>query len=66
MTVSVRLRAGLTPAVTAGPWIKALLAWGSLVALALFGALLRVRRRRDTAGHTKTPAPEGTGVSEKA
>jgi len=43
--------------------VKALLAWGSLVALAVFGTLISLRRRRDAAAHTKTPAPEGTGVS---
>lgn len=66
MLSDVPLRTGLTPAVTLGPWIKLLLAWGSLLALAVFGALVAVRRRRDAAAHTKTPAPEGTGVSENA
>jgi len=65
MLTDVPLRAGLTPAVTLGAGIKASLAWGSLIAVATFGALLAVRRRRG-AGHTKTPAPEGTGVSENA
>jgi apolipoprotein N-acyltransferase len=66
MLTDVPLRTGLTPAVTVGIWVKALLAWGSLIALAGFGAVLSVRHRRDAALHTKTPAPEGTGVSENA
>jgi len=66
MLTDVPLRTGLTPAVTLGPWIKAFLGWGSLIALSVLGAVFSVRGRRDAALHTKTPAPEGTGVSESA
>ncbi len=60
MLYDVPLRTGLTPAVVAGAGIKALLAWGSLVALIAIGIVLIVRRR----GDAKTPAPEGTGVGQ--
>jgi apolipoprotein N-acyltransferase len=60
MLTDVPLRTGLTPAVVVGAGIKALLAWGSLAALAAMGITLLVTRR----GNAKTPAPEGTGVSE--
>ena len=61
MLTDVPLRSGLTPAVVAGPAIKAVLAWGSLVALVGLGiaSFRRSRRTRDD----ETPAPEGTGVS---
>lgn len=60
LLTDVPLRTGLTPAVVAGAWIKALLAWGSLVALIAFGVAARVSRGRS---QSETPAPEGTGVS---
>jgi apolipoprotein N-acyltransferase len=60
MLTDVPLRTGLTPAVVAGAGVKAFLAWGSLAALAAVGITLLVKRRRNA----KTPAPEGTGVSE--
>lgn len=61
MLTDVPLREGLTPAVIAGPWIKAALAWGSLVVLVGVGvAAARTTRR----GDDETPAPEGTGVSK--
>ncbi|WP_243074714.1 apolipoprotein N-acyltransferase [Microbacterium sp. SS28] len=63
MLTDVPLRTGLTPAVIAGAALKALLAWGSLAALVAFGIIARLRRR---AGNAATPAPEGTGVAEKA
>ncbi|QIG40762.1 apolipoprotein N-acyltransferase [Microbacterium sp. 4R-513] len=73
MLTDVPLRTGLTPAVVLGPWVKALLAWGSVVALLGFGLAMAIRRRsaaRSTtppsagtgAAHSTTPAPEGTGV----
>jgi len=62
MLTDVPLRTGLTPAVVLGPWIKALLAWGGLAALAAFGVIVRIRRSRGA--HSTTPAPEGTGVAE--
>ncbi|WP_322409187.1 apolipoprotein N-acyltransferase [Microbacterium invictum] len=55
----VPLRTGLTPAVMIGPAVQVLLGWGSLLALAGVGILLRVRGRRT---QTKTPACEETGV----
>jgi apolipoprotein N-acyltransferase len=60
MLTDVPLRTGLTPAVVAGAGVKAFLVWGSLAALAAVGITLLVKRRRNA----KTPAPEGTGVSE--
>ncbi|HEX5728685.1 apolipoprotein N-acyltransferase [Microbacterium sp.] len=60
MLTDVPLWSGLTPAVIAGEWVKMLLGWGSLVALVAVGIAVRLRRR----GHAKTPAPEGTGVSD--
>lgn len=60
MLTDVPLRTGLTPAVIAGPWVKLLLGWGSLVALVALGAAVVVRGRRDA----KTPAPEGAGVAQ--
>lgn len=60
MLTDVPLHTGLTPAVMIGPAVKAVIGWGSLVALVVIGILIVIRRRRDT----RTPAPEGTGVSE--
>jgi len=60
MLTDVELRTGLTPAVVAGAWIKAVLGWGSVAALAVVAGLVATRRRADA----KAPAPEGTGVSE--
>ena len=55
MLTDVPLRTGLTPAVVAGPWIKVLLGWGSLVALVALGRssrarVERARRARENAG----------------
>ncbi|TQJ32244.1 apolipoprotein N-acyltransferase [Microbacterium sp. SLBN-146] len=58
MLTDVELRTGLTPAVIVGPWVQAILGWGSLAVLVVLGAL-QVRRRRTE----KTPTPEGAGVS---
>ena len=60
MLTDVELRTGLTPAVVAGAWIKAVLGWGSLAALAAIAAIAAAHRR----ANAKTPAPEGTGASE--
>lgn len=53
MLTEVPLRTGLTPAVILGPWIDAVLSWGSVVALAAIGVLTGLRRRRNA----KTPTP---------
>jgi apolipoprotein N-acyltransferase len=55
----------LTAAVVAGEGIKIVIGWGSLIAVVALGLIvaLRARRHRDAAGHAKTPAPEGTGVT---
>ena len=65
MLTDVPLRTGLTPAVVAGEGIKIVIGWGSLIAVVALGLIvaLRARRQRDAAGHAKTPAPEGTGVT---
>nr|WP_218853233.1 apolipoprotein N-acyltransferase [Microbacterium immunditiarum] len=60
MLTDVELRTGLTPAVVAGPWIKAVLEWGSVAALAVVAGVIAAGQR----ANAKTPAPEGTGVSE--
>ena len=60
MLTDVPLRTGLTPAVVLGPWVQALLGWGSLLALIALGIGVAVRARRDA----RTPVPEGTGVAE--
>jgi len=60
MLTDVPLRTGLTPAVVVGPAVKLVIGWGSALALCALGALVAVRSRRNT----KTPAPEGTGVSK--
>lgn len=57
MVTDVPLRTGLTPAVVMGPWLQAVLGWGSLVAVAVAGILVRVRRTR------AAPDPEGTGAA---
>jgi apolipoprotein N-acyltransferase len=59
MLTDVPLRTGLTAAVVVGPAVKLVLGWGGVVALAVAGVLVAVRRRR---GDAKTPAPEGAGV----
>jgi apolipoprotein N-acyltransferase len=51
----VPLRTGLTPAVIAGPWIKVVLGWGSLVLLIACGVLAFATRNRAA----RTPAPSG-------
>jgi apolipoprotein N-acyltransferase len=60
MLTEVPLRTGVTPAVIAGPWIQALIGWGSAAALVMLGIAVALVARRDT---TKTPAPSGTGVT---
>ena len=62
MLTEVPLRTGLTPAVIAGPWVQALLGWGSLLALVALGIAVALTGRR----HAKTPAPVGTGVAQAA
>lgn len=52
MLTDVPLRTGLTPAVIVGPWIDALLSWGSVAVLAALGGIIAFRRR-----HAKTPTP---------
>ncbi len=62
MVTDVPLRTGLTPAVVLGPWIQAVLGWGSLAALAAAGLILFVRGR---GGHTrKAPASSETGAAK--
>ncbi len=53
LLADVPLRTGLTPAVIAGPWIKGVLGWGSLLALVACGVVVTVRGR----GAKKTPTP---------
>lgn len=60
MLTEVPLRTGLTPAVVAGPWVQALVGWGSLAALIALGAAVVVAGRREK----KTPAPAGAGVAQ--
>ncbi|MRH29522.1 apolipoprotein N-acyltransferase [Microbacterium sp. SYP-A9085] len=58
----VPVRTGLTPAVTIGPVLSWILGWGSAVALAAVGVLVRSRRRyRADAGDA---GPDGTGIVE--
>ncbi|WP_127818462.1 apolipoprotein N-acyltransferase [Microbacterium sp. CPCC 204701] len=52
MLTDVPLRTGLTPAVVLGPWIDALLSWGSVAGLAAVGGIIALRQR-----HAKTPTP---------
>ena len=44
MVDDVELRTGLTPAVTLGPWLSVLIAWGALAALVLAGLHARLRK----------------------
>ena len=60
MVEDVPLRTGLTPAVVIGPALALVLGWGSLLALALAGAMLRTRRGRTT----KDAGPEGPASPE--
>jgi apolipoprotein N-acyltransferase len=60
MLTEVPLRTGLTPAVVIGPAVKAVLGWGSAVALIVLGIGVAVMRRRNA----KTPTPEGAGVTQ--
>ena len=53
MLTDVPLRTGLTLAVIIGPWLNALVSWGSVAVLVGFGIVVRRRSR----GHAKTPAP---------
>ncbi len=53
MLTDVPLHTGLTPAVIIGPWLNAVLSWGSAAALLALGLIVRLRAR----GHAKTPAP---------
>ena len=62
MLTDVPLRTGLTPAVVLGPWVQALLGWGSLLALVALGVAVSFIGRRDA----KTPAPVETGVAQAA
>lgn len=61
MLTDVPLRAGLTPAVAGGPWITAVLGWGSVAVLGGLGIVVLWRRRRDA----ETPAPAGAGVPDE-
>lgn len=61
MLTDVPLHTGLTVAVVIGPTVQLVLGWGSIIALAAFGILARVRRRHGR--DETTPAPEGTGVA---
>lgn len=55
MVADVPLRTGVTPGVLLGPWVHAILGWGSALALAGVGIAALVRRRaRETA-----PSREG-------
>ena len=60
MLTDVPLRTGITPAVIVGPWVKFFLGWGSLAALIALGIAGRIRSRSTT----KTPTPEGAGVTQ--
>ena len=63
MLTDVPLRTGLTPAVVAGPWIQALLGWGSLVALIALG--VAVARQGPRATRRRRPPKEpASRVSE--
>jgi apolipoprotein N-acyltransferase len=62
MLTDVPLRTGLTPSVIAGGWISGILSWGSVIALALVGLVVRRRRRAARGADATTPAPSGTGV----
>jgi apolipoprotein N-acyltransferase len=55
LLTDVPLRTGLTAAVVIGPWVKGLLAWGSVVALVALGIAARAGSRRSS--HARTPAP---------
>ncbi|GAA3624490.1 apolipoprotein N-acyltransferase [Microbacterium awajiense] len=58
LVTTVELRTGLTPVVIVGPWVQAVIGWGSLAALVGFGAIVAARGRRTA----KTPAPQRAGV----
>lgn len=62
LLTDVPLRTGLTPAVVIGPWVQALIGWGSLAALLVVGVSAAVKPRRTT---TK-PAPVGTGFVQQS
>ena len=64
MLTDVPLRTGLTPAVVAGEGIKILLGWGSLARPHRTGRRSLVRAGGAAAADAKTPAPEGTGVTQ--
>ncbi|WP_159498819.1 apolipoprotein N-acyltransferase [Microbacterium sp. 18062] len=51
MLTDVPLRTGLTAAVVLGPWVHGVLGWGSLLGLALTGALALLRRRETAPPH---------------
>ncbi|MCP2636990.1 apolipoprotein N-acyltransferase [Microbacterium sp. HD4P20] len=53
MLTDVPLRTGLTPATIVGPWVDAVLSWGSVAVLLVLGVTVRLSARR----HAKTPAP---------
>ncbi|GAB2836781.1 apolipoprotein N-acyltransferase [Microbacterium insulae] len=61
MLTEVPLYTGLTPAVVVGPWVQALLGWGSLVVLLGLGVAVKVAGRRKA----ETPAPLGAGVGQR-
>jgi len=52
MLTDVPLRTGLTPAVVIGPWINAVLSWGSVVVLVALGIMVRVRTRGNAEAST--------------
>lgn len=65
MLENVPLRRGLTPAVTLGGAIKALLGWGSPAVLAAAGVVVAVRRRRERVGagsRAETGADDARGI----
>jgi apolipoprotein N-acyltransferase len=51
MLTDVPLRTGQTAAIVLGPWVHAVLGWGSLLVLAAAGVAARIvgRRKRETA-----------------
>ncbi|MBF4560988.1 apolipoprotein N-acyltransferase [Microbacterium sp. VKM Ac-2870] len=57
MVTDVPLRTGLTPGILIGDAVQTVLGWGSVLALAVIGLLLRRRARTP-----KTPTPAGAGV----
>ncbi|MDE0545592.1 apolipoprotein N-acyltransferase [Microbacterium sp. C7(2022)] len=60
MLTDVPLRTGLTPAVVIGETVQRVVGLGSILVLIVVGVSVTAMRRR-----AKTPAPEGTGVSDE-